>query len=150
MCPLPVCTWSLRASPRMVEGTRAPSPRQGWSSGSSSTVSWVTSGSAHNVLSLSFRILKMGGRGMTSTSQVAMGRLFGGRGSGEKQRHQSCPHPSLDSPSPLSQGQWSSAWLGQKAEPALVVAAGQTCSCSLRLGSASGRGRAGLAALWRD
>lgn len=86
---------SSGASPQMVGGTRAPSQRQAWGSGSSPVTPCVTSGSGHGISSLSFPILKLG---VTSLGQVALGRLFGVRAGGERQTWE------LPSPSPRSQG----------------------------------------------
>lgn len=86
---------SSGASPEMVGGTRAPSQRQAWGSGSFPGTLCVTSGSGHGISSLSFPIWKLG---VTSLGQVALGRAFGVRAGGERQTWE------LPPPSPRSQG----------------------------------------------
>lgn len=101
--PLPVWTWSLRASPRMVGGTRVPSQRQGWRSGPSPVKPCDVRQWTSPPESQFPHLNGGGGRGMTSPSQVAMGRLLGVRGAG-RSRHGAAPSLTRDSPCPLSQG----------------------------------------------
>lgn len=128
---------SSGASPQMVGGTGAPSQGQAWGSGSSPVTPCVMSGSGHGISSLSFPIQKLGA---TSLGQVALGRLFGVRAGGERQRHGSCPLPPhvLRAVVELSLA-------GPKAEPAQVAAAGQTCSAHLAWGRAADSFAEGLA-----
>lgn len=127
---------SSGASPQMVGGTRAPSQRQAWGSGSSPVTPCVTSGSGHGISSLSLPILKLG---VTSLGQVALGRLFGVRAGGERQTWE------LPLPPHVLRAVVELSLAGPKAEPAQVAAAGQTCSAHLAWGRAADSFAEGLA-----